>query len=122
MSPVCGAECIIDIDIAEGRQRFRKRVVVFFFTLMESKVFKEEYVARFHLCDKAFHCRADAIWRKQNIFAHEPSQAFGHRGQAVLGVELSVRSAQVGTEDDLGAVVDGAIDGRQTSSECGCRR
>jgi uncharacterized protein YbbK (DUF523 family) len=44
MSPVCGAERIVDIDISEGRQRFRKGVVVFIFSLIESEVFKEQDV------------------------------------------------------------------------------
>ena len=86
---------------------------------MESEVFKEQDVARLHLGDKPFHRRADAIRCKQNVFAHEPSQAFCHRGQTVLGVELSVRSAQVRTEDHLGAVVDGSIDGRQGRANAG---
>ena len=39
---MCGAERIVNIDISEGRQRFRKGVVVFLFPLMESEVFKEQ--------------------------------------------------------------------------------
>ena len=79
---MCGAERVVDIDIAEGRQGFRKGVVVFFLPLMESEVFKEQDVARLQLGDKLFHCRADAIGGKQNFFAHEASQTFCHRGQA----------------------------------------
>ena len=41
MGPVCSPERVVDIDIAEGRQRFGKGVVVCLFSLMESEVFKE---------------------------------------------------------------------------------
>ena len=73
MGPVCGAERIVDVDIAESCQCFRKGVVVFLFPLVESEVFKEQDVARLHLCYKIFHRRADAIRCKQNLLAHEPS-------------------------------------------------
>ena len=86
---------------------------------MESEILKEQDVARLHLGDKPFHSRADTIRCKQNVFAHEPSQAFCHGGQTVFGVEHSVRSAQVRTEDHLGAVVDGAIDGWQGRANAG---
>ena len=119
MGPVCGAERVVDIDIAEGRQGFGEAVVVFLFARMESEIFKEQDVARLHLGDKPFHGRADAIRCKQNVFAHEPSQAFCYRGQTVFGIELSVRSAEVRTEDHLGAVVDGSIDGRQGRANAG---
>src|SRR5262249_19522686 len=113
MSPMCSSEGVVDIDIAEGCQRFRKGVVVLFFSRMEPEIFKEQHIAHLHLLDKSFHCWTDAIRCKQDVFAHEPSQAFCHRGQTILRVDLPVRSPQVGTENHLGTVVDGAIDGWQ---------
>src|SRR5262249_1263551 len=113
MSPMCGTKRVIDIDVAQGGQRFREGSVVVLLALVESKVLKEQHIARLHTCYKAFHRLAYAIWRKQNVFAHQPPQAFGYGGQTVLGVELSVRSAQVRTENDLGTVIDSPIDRRQ---------
>jgi hypothetical protein len=86
---------------------------------MESEIFQEQDVTRLHLGDKPFHGWADAIRCEQNVFAHEPSQAFCHRGETVLRINLSFWSTQVGTEDHLGAVIDGAIDGGQRRANTG---
>ena len=58
---VCGAERVVDVNIGDACELFRKFRVVFFFLLVKPEVFKEQDVAVVHGGHGLGHGVSDAV-------------------------------------------------------------
>jgi hypothetical protein len=79
---------------------------------VETQVLQQDNLAVLGLVDDGLDLGADAVRGELDALA-QLLLKLGEDGlQAVLGVDLAVRAAQVGHQDDgLGAIVDGVLDG-----------
>src|SRR6266545_831719 len=103
MGPVCGAERVVNEDVAQGCQGFRKSLVVALFTRVKAKVFQQQDIPGTHLGDQLFNGGTDTVWGKGHILPKQTAQPFCDRCQAISGIELSIWPSQMGTENDFGA-------------------
>lgn len=79
---------------------------------MKPQVFEENNLAVFGLVDDGLDFRADAVRGELDALAEQLLELRNDGLQAVFGVDLAVRSAQVRHEhDSLRAVVNGILDG-----------
>lgn len=85
---------------------------------MEAQVLQQDDLAAGGLVDGLLDLRTDTVLGEDNALA-ELLLELGHDGlQGVLGVGLAIGTAQVGHQDDgLGAVVDGILDGGQSTDD-----
>lgn len=79
---------------------------------METQVLEENDATVGGAVDGLLDFGADTVAGEGDLLADELLELSNDGLQRVLGVDLAVRAAQVGHEDDsLGAIVDGVLDG-----------
>ena len=85
---------------------------------MEAQVLKEHHIAVVGLVDNLLNLGADGVRGDGHALAQQLLELGHHRLQRVLGVDLAVRAAEVGHQDDsLGAIVDSVLDGGDGTSD-----
>src|SRR5207249_8046089 len=72
-----------------------------------------------HQC---FHGGADTVRGKDDLFAQEALEPFGDGREAELRIRLALGATEVRTQNNLGAFVHGAVDGRQGGTDAGVVR
>ena len=111
------AECIVDknLPIAEFRQLLAERFAVLGLLDTVTGVLEKHNVAVFQSCCRGFGVLADhiVIRRKDNLFAKQLGEPFGHRCERKLGLRLSLGLAHVRAEDHTPAVRHQLFDGRE---------
>ena len=81
MRTVCGAEGIVDVEVAQLCQLLGEAVIIFFFARVKADVFQEAHIARLHPCDDLFWHRPYCIRAKGNWVFDEGLQVIGNRAQ-----------------------------------------
>jgi hypothetical protein len=85
---------------------------------MEAEVLKKDDLATGSGVDGLLDLGADAVLGESDGFAEQLGEDGDNRLKAILLVDLAVRAAEVGHQDDgLGAVVDGILDGGQGTDD-----
>ena len=102
VAPVSGGEGIVDVDVAEPRQRPGEARVVRLLLGVEAEVFQEEQAARREGSRRLLHRGADAVGGERHPLAEERPQAPGDGTERVLRVGLPLRAPEVGGEDHPG--------------------
>ena len=82
MRAMCAAEGIVDIDIAELRQRLRERRIVLLFLTMEANVLEQSHSSVAQVGADFFCWFADAITRESDRLTDQFLQPRGHRDGA----------------------------------------
>jgi hypothetical protein len=58
---MCGGKCVVDVEVAEARQRGDELRRVLFFSTMKAGVFEQQHVAGLHRRNRSFRLRPDAV-------------------------------------------------------------
>src|SRR5215207_1589483 len=118
MRPVRRREGVVDVDVAELRQRLRETAVVLLLAGVEAGVLEQKDIAFLHGRDGLGRRFADAILGEGHRAPEHVRKGCGDRLQGLLRV-APLRSAEMGQEDDLAALVGGLLDGRDHALEAG---
>src|SRR5262245_29388026 len=86
---------------------------------MKAEIFEEQHISGFHLCHQGLRTWADTVLREGHFLSQEPLEPLRDRRQAVSGIGASLRATKMRAEDDLGSLVDGAIDGGKSGTDSG---
>ncbi len=97
MRPMRGAERVVDIDVAIGRQLLRQRVLVLLFARVEADIFQQRQ-------------RAALGFGEIHRLAQEFLEPRGHRLEGVLVVRLAVRTTEMRHQDHLAALLQDVLD------------
>ena len=100
------AKSVIDIDIAEFGELFRKLRIVLLLFGMEAQILEHQHAARWQIRDHLLDFRSDAVRPKLDCFAKKIAQTRGHRFQAVLRVGLAFRPPEMRRENKLSVLFD----------------
>src|SRR5215203_3898794 len=86
MSSMCGSERIVDVDITQCGQLFRKGGIVLLFFRMETEVLEKQDIAVTQRPRHRLDCRSDTIRPKTYWTAKQFRQALRHRLKRKLHV------------------------------------
>ena len=111
MSPMCGAEGIVNKYFCQSGQGFGKGRVVFLLFRMEPKVFQHKKLTLLHISDELFNLRPDAVGGHLYLLTEHLREPLCYRGQARLFLG-ALGTSQMGTEDDLSFVIKEVFYGR----------
>lgn len=85
---------------------------------METQVLQKDNLASSSLIDGLLNLGSNAIIQEGNLPIQELSKLLRDGRQRVLGVDLSIRTAKMGHEDNgLCAIVNGILDGGESSDD-----
>ena len=123
VSPMCRAEGIVDVVVGQAGKLFRKLLVIGLFFGMKTKIFQQQGLALFQFSRHLFGFWSNAIGTEADVLAggqilvQKHAQAFGHRFEAHLGIGLALGAAEMGDQDQSGAVAQGILNGRQSFAD-----
>ena len=116
---VRGSEGIVHVNLAERGELLRKGGIVGLFFGVEAEVFEQQHLAVFELIRELARKVANTVGREGDVhlFAdgvvEHDAEAIDDGPQAVLRARLALGTAEVGAENDLGAMTKCELDGRQ---------
>ena len=119
------AEGVVDIDLGQRGQRLGKGRIVGFFFGVEAQIFKQQHLAGFELARHLLGHFANAVGRKGHVdglaefLVEQLAQPVDHRAQRILRIRLALGAAEVRSQNDLGLVPEGVIDGGQRGHDAG---
>ena len=108
-----GTEGIVYIQLCKACESLSKLGIVLLLFLVEADVLNEHNVAvseRVCLCVSIL---TDNVGGDRNILSEQLAQTCGNGCERVCHIELTLRSAQMGAEDDPRAVIHQVLDGRK---------
>src|SRR6516162_3645948 len=105
-----GREGVVDIDIAELSQRPRKIWRVRLFALVEAEIFEERDLPGPERRNDLFRLFADAVCGEGDLSAVDClAQGCNQRPQRIGWVRSTLRAAEMGHHNHLGALLDQRI-------------
>ncbi len=107
-----GGEGVVDVEIAERRQRRDEIAFVLFLAGVEAGILEEQDVAVLHLRHRGRRVGADAIVGEGDRTAEDGADRRHDLFQRHLGIRLALRAAEMGEQDRLAALVGDFVDGR----------
>src|SRR6267142_4486756 len=110
MSAVRGTESIVHINVAESRQLSGKCRVVLFFLGVESEVLEQKCVAIPKAGNHFLHLRTNAVGSERDLFPQQFAEPRSDRFQAVLRFRLSLRPAEMRSENQAAAFFENITD------------
>ncbi len=114
-----GGEGVVDEDVAVCRELGREVGIVLLFTLVEAGVFQQQHVAVLQAGDRGGGLVADAVGGEIDALVEDFLDGGGDRLQRHVGDRLTLRAAEMGEQDDLGALFGKFADGRQHALDAG---
>ncbi len=115
VSAMGGAECIVDVDVAESGELFREAGIVGLFFGVIAEIFEKQHFAGFG--QHGFDFGADAVGREFNGLAQKLFEPLRHGLHAHLGIRLAFGPAEVRGEDDARAVFEYVLNGGKRSAD-----
>ena len=115
VSAVAGAEGVVNVSVGQAGQLLAESGLVLGLLLAETGVLQQNDLAVAHGGNSSLGVLADdiVIVRKGNRLAQLLAQADSNGGQAELGLGAVLRLAQMAAQNDLSAVGNQLLDGRQ---------
>ncbi len=112
---MAGAESVVHVGVGQAGQILAELGQVLGFFLAETGVLQQHHIAVVHGGNSGLGLGAHdlVVIGKLDGLAQLLAQAHGNGGQAELGLGAVLRLAQMAAQDDLGAVLDELLDGRQ---------
>ena len=95
VGPVGGGKGVVDVDVAEPRERLGERGVVRFLALVKPEVLEEQHTARRQGAGLALDGRSDAVRREGDGLPEERREAPRDRGQGELRLGAAFRPAEM---------------------------
>ena len=116
---MCGTEGIIDIEVCQRSQLLGEALLVFGLLFSEADVFQQDNVAVLHSGRQGFGIFADHIFvaSELHLLTQQLGQSCSDRSQREFFFIFTLRSAQVGAEDDLCLMAGQILDGWQRSND-----
>ena len=119
VGPVRGAEGVVDVGVARGRQGSRERGVVGLFAGVEAQVLEQHHAAGTGLGQRGGHRLADRLGREDHRAAEQLRQARRDRPQRERGIRGPLRPAQMGADEKRRPPVEGKPQGREGGANAG---
>ena len=125
VSAVGAAEGVVDVDVAERGELFCEGGVVGLFFGVEAEVFEQERLAGFEVGGHLAGNCADAVGRECYVLVVaedviEQAAKVSDEGAKAHGLDgFAFGAAEVRTEDDLGFVAEGVLDGGESLADAG---
>lgn len=91
----------------------------FFSSPLWKRVFQEQHVAVAHFGDRVLGLVADAVGAEMNALVEHVLDGRSDRLQRHVGDRLTLRTAEMGEQDDLGALLGQFADGRRDALDAG---
>src|SRR4030095_2593653 len=113
MRAMSRAECIVDVEIAQLRQRFRELRIVRFFPRLEADVLEQSYIAVLHMLNDFFRHLPNGVVTKNNRLMDERMQLFADRTKGIFWHRLSVGPAKMRHQYCFRALFTQVVDRRQ---------
>jgi hypothetical protein len=117
MRAMCATESVVHINIAQRRQRLRKRAIVLFFLRMEANVFEQRHSAVAQVRTNFLGWLANAVTGESHRLADQFFQLRRHRTQRIFLHRFALGPAEMRHEDDSRAMFTQIIDGRQSLAD-----
>src|SRR5687768_17422699 len=106
MSAVKGAERIADKDVTKLEQLVRELDRVLLLLRVEAKILQQHHFTRAQLMREAARAVADAIVGKNDVLVQHLAELRSNGLQAVLGIGLPLRTAQMTRENHSGLLIE----------------
>ena len=108
-----GSERIVNEDVRHRCHLARKLGIVLLLAGIKAGVLKQDHIAVLHSGCLRLRILTDGIGAERNADAEKLGETRGNGAQAVLRVDLALRLAHVGAEDDLRALRHQILDRRK---------
>src|SRR5205807_2423821 len=99
------AESIVDIKIAQLRQRFGELWIVRFLARMEADVLEQCDIAIIHVTDDFFRDLPDRVGAEGDGMFDQRMKMIGHWSERIFFDRLSLRAAEMRHQDRLRALL-----------------
>ncbi len=120
VSPMRGAERVVDIGISEASQTSSELGVIRLLSGVKTQVLQKQDLSGTQTRDRLLGLRPDAVLDEPNRAAERFGEGHRHGRQRVLGVFLSPGLSQMRSADDPGSSLPGQSHGRQRFADsCG---
>merc|ERR1711966_461940 len=116
---VRGAERVVDVEVGKLGELLGEVLAVLLLVLVEADVLEEAHGAVVHARDGILDDVAHAVVNLGHGAGEELGEARAARGEAELVLGAILRAAQVGGDEDLGAVLDEVLDGGDGGADAG---
>ena len=110
VSSVSRTESVVYIDIRKGGKSLRECGIVLGLFCVETHVLKEHDFAVLEISGKFFCAVADNVFSHLDILTEKLGKSCGYGSKGELGLELALRSAQMGAKDNLCVMIDKIFD------------
>ena len=107
-----GAEGVVDVDVAEGREPARERRIVRLLARLEAHVLEHPDVAVAQRRDHAPRAVADHVRGEPHVRAEQLAEPGGDRTEAGAVVDPPLGPAEMGDDDHARAARAQRLDGR----------
>src|SRR4029453_13948929 len=107
------AECVVDVEIAKFRQRFREFRIVCFFLGLEADVLEQSDIAVLHMRNDFLRHFPNCVVAENDRLMDERMQMFADRAKRIFWHRLSVGPAKMRHQYCFGAMFTQVVDGRQ---------
>ena len=114
---VGGAEGVVDVEVGEPGQRVGQLRIVLGLARLEADVLEQQHVARAQPGGHRLDLLADHRRRLLHLGAEQLGQALADRPHRERRVDLALRPAEVGDEDQRGAALAQQLDRRQRRAD-----
>ena len=107
------AKGVVDVDLSQGGQFAAEIRVVLGLAGMEAQVFKQQDIAGLESLGHGLDLGTDTVRGELDLASQEFGQAFGHGLQGKFGSRSALGTAQMGTDHQGCAPVQGHLQGRE---------
>ena len=108
---VHGAEGVGNVHVGKRGEFLDEGIVVLLFTRIEPGVFKQDDLSVFQRGGFRLRVGTDRVGGERDLHAEQFGEPDGDGGQTVFRVDLPLRLAHMGAEDDLRALTHQVLDG-----------
>ena len=115
------AKGVVHPDVGERRQVPAEGLVVALLALVEAEVLEEQHLPLAEVRDRLLHAVADAVVGQDDVLVEKLGEALGRglEGELDLVRGVSLRTPEVGSQDDPGLGGDRVPDGGQRGADAG---
>ena len=102
---VCGAECVVDVNVSHVSHSLCQRSVVLGLALFKANILKQNDLARLNLSGQLLSVLAYNVLCQLDFLAKQLAQALSDRSQRILHVYFALRTAEVRAQDLAGGLM-----------------
>ena len=114
---MCGAECVVDVNVSHVSHSLCQRSVVLGLALFKANILKQNDLARLNLSGQLLSVLAYNVLCQLDFLAKQLAQALSDRSQRILHVYFALRTAEVRAQDYSSVVIQQVVNGLQRSTD-----